>query len=296
MWKKILFKVTQHGRDGELSHIGNKCHKYLALLLKISKWYLRHPDYPFCYRSYYTYIELVITTNCTLKCKHCCHYINRFRNSSEYATPEIINGDIGQLLDGIKWVDVFRILGGEPLLYPDIHKVVSCVLESKKVGMVEIVTNGTISLKKEIVSLFPNDRLNIYVSNYGKLSGKISEYANSPDINVTIESQGSVWRDYGNLIYQDRNDKELMKQYSRCCRERYILFDGMLFNCATSAFGSRLKAFQPVQDEFVDVRCSKNGDELRRKLKRIRARKFFTACNYCHYGTDKFVAVEAAEQ
>jgi len=294
-WDGIKTRVARHGESLKIRKIKTKNKRRVALLFSAAWWYASHLDFFLHSGLYYSNIELAVTTNCTLRCKNCCHYIPRYARTP-YTPAEIMIGDLQKLLGSIRWVDEFRVLGGEPLLHPELDKIVSFLLDSKKIGRVEIVTNGTLSPSQRLLDLFPNDRLNIFVSDYGKLSCKVNEFALNQKINVTIPEPDDFWLDHGNLEFQNRTERELTNQYSKCSKDKCVMLNGILYNCASSAFGSDLKVFELKPDEYIDVHNSKSCKELQSKLSRFKRRNYFSSCNYCFWGTDKLLPIKAAEQ
>jgi len=294
-WEKLSSRASRHILNAENKSIKNRTLRRLYKLPKLLLWYIKHPGYFFRNGLYYSNIELAVTTNCTLRCKDCCHFTTKFSHAP-FTSSDILIDDLKKLLNSIERIDEFRVLGGEPLLYPDLYKIIQFLLSSEKIGGVEIVTNGTLSLPQEIENMFPNERLNIYVSNYGALSRKISEYESNSRINANISGEDDSWYDHGNLIFKSKTSEELKTQFAKCYKERCVMFEGKLYSCATSAFGYSLGAFQLSPTEYVDLRNAKDKRDIQKQLKALKHHKYITACSYCNWGTDQFISIPVAEQ
>jgi len=293
--KSLHFKNISRGNMPYIQNNPSRPLRLVAHGLQIVKWALTHPDALFHPELYYSHIELSLTTNCTLRCRGCCHFTPCFEKEAYTPASQIIE-DCRRLLNGIQWVDIFRVLGGEPLLYPELTRVVEFLLQSPKIGFVEIVTNGTLAPKKELLALFPHKRLNILISNYGALSSHIGDFAAVPPTNLTVLPTDQTWLDHGDLTFRNRSEPALRKQYSCCDKDKAVLTDGKLFNCACSAFGSRLGAFSLAPDEYIDLREINDPQKLTARLLRQRRLGYYTACNYCNRGTDRLVSIPPALQ
>jgi hypothetical protein len=83
--------------------------------------------------------ELHVTEHCNLRCEHCC-------NMSPFVAEETMPVDAVERLcrqmAGVLAVDVFKIMGGEPLLHPDIAGVLRAVRGSGISPKVRLFTNG----------------------------------------------------------------------------------------------------------------------------------------------------------
>lgn len=96
-----------------------------------------------------------ITNKCNLKCKHC----GAVKLTNE---NETINKDWRKIIDYCKdFVDCISLLGGEPLLYPEIEKVIEYANLN---GMdVFLITNGQSDIKK-LDNIMKHDISSIMVS------------------------------------------------------------------------------------------------------------------------------------
>lgn len=115
------------------------------------------------------YIETHIVDHCNLKCKGCSHF-------SGLATPSFKSLD--EFEKEIKrlsefGVGMFRILGGEPLLHPQV--VDFCVIARQYLpqSYIVLVTNGILitKLTDEQIQILNNNQIILCISSYGlKLS------------------------------------------------------------------------------------------------------------------------------
>lgn len=91
-------------------------------------------------------IQYIVTTHCTMQCKHCNTKIPYFTQDThvrpiDFAT---FKRDVDRLLSGVDFVLLFGLVGGEALLVKDLPKMVDYAVKQKKIHRVLIATNCTI--------------------------------------------------------------------------------------------------------------------------------------------------------
>ena len=96
---------------------------------------------PYCDAKFLPYLEFHIADHCNLNCKACSHYSGlvtkpRFPNFNQWAR------DFDLLKTFIDDIGVIRILGGEPLLNPEILLYMLKARENYPLARIYIVTNG----------------------------------------------------------------------------------------------------------------------------------------------------------
>ena len=123
-----------------------------------------------------TNLEASVVNECTLNCRHCVHFMPEYGHPP-LPSADLVISDLQKLLPTIERIDVFTLLGGEALLHPELHRMVSFLLKSDKIGRVDIQTTGTLAPPTEIVKLFPNPRLRFKIENFGRLSDKIKAFS-----------------------------------------------------------------------------------------------------------------------
>ncbi|MGX3012014.1 radical SAM protein [Helicobacter sp. 23-1044] len=124
------------------------------------------------------YFELVLTTKCSLRCESCNNLMQYFDSKNAYTCSlQGIIDAVSAILDKIDCVRNVRIIGGEPLLFKDIAKVVEFLDSKKKVRSFDIVTNG---------SIVPKNDLLLALAKSNKSSITISDYSASPNIKIPL--------------------------------------------------------------------------------------------------------------
>ncbi len=92
-------------------------------------------------------VQLEITRQCNLHCKHC------YNNSGAKRENELTVEEMKELIDELAHIGVLNVLvtGGEPLLHPDLFEIISYV-RSKPMSCM-VFTNGTL-ITKEVIHTF----------------------------------------------------------------------------------------------------------------------------------------------
>lgn len=131
------------------------------------------------------YIE--ICNQCNLKCLHC--YNESTINNHQYIEINQFIAIVNQMLNaGIRHI---TLSGGEPLLHPNIDKILSFLNDNKEIETVRIVTNGTLLVEK----------LSEYISSMPKLLIQISLDGGTYSINDKIRGVGTYNKVEEALIY-----------------------------------------------------------------------------------------------
>lgn len=174
------------------------------------------------------YFELVLTTKCSLRCESCNNLMQYFTNKTAYTcTIEGITATLEKLfshIDSVYWV---RIIGGEPLLFKDIDKVVSLLDSTHKVKSFDIVTNGTIVPKESLLqALAKSDKSFVSISDYtispnlttplkiDELSSALTRY-HIPHYCLWQE-QGAQWRSPGKIYKRNRSVQGIIHNFRSC--------------------------------------------------------------------------------
>lgn len=141
-------------------------------------WYVSQ-DYditPFFDRRELSYLEYQVADNCNMNCSSCSHYSNLIKGNvlSDYERTR--NG----FLKLKKYVDnicLIRVLGGEPLLNPDLDKYIAMNREIFPYSRIEIVTNGILvrSMPDHLIRSIKDNCIVMNISFYPAMKEKMAE-------------------------------------------------------------------------------------------------------------------------
>lgn len=240
-------------------------------------------------------IDVIITERCTLRCRDCVQLISHYKHPIHYDT-ELISASIKKFSEIVDAVGYVRLIGGEPLLHPDIADICEKAVYDNFLN-VGITTNGTVVPENDVLERLSKLPIDINISNYGELSGKINllqEKLEAYDIDYSILSQEYEWFRVNLPKENNRSEEEKQQVYSNCrCKENQTLLNGRLYRCN---YSGAIEPFHFIKNTYFDVMAEDvKPDEKKKKLRIFEEKMpFLEACEYCNMW--KQIPVQRAEQ
>ena len=246
-------------------------------------------------------LDVQITERCSLKCTNCSNLMQY------YEKP--VNSDLNQLflaierlMSCVNKIYEFRVLGGDPFMNKELHKVIDELKKYNQVEKVIVYTNGKIVPKGLNLDCLKDKKVILDITNYGEISNKHDEIIKVLEENKIAYSTTltTVWTDSGRILpYQTETEEEKKKKFINCCNSDILsILHGKLYRCPFSANATNLGAVPVDKTDIIDL-CDKDTpiEDLKKKIKNLTYNKdFLTACSYCN-GRDYTVAnIKAAEQ
>ena len=154
-------------------------------------------------------------------------------------------------------VDEFRVLGGDPFMNKELHKIVNKLVTYDKCKKVVVYTNAKFVPKGENLSCLKNKKVVLDITDYGassSASSKFIEVAKKENIAFTT-FRCNTWQDCGRIIpFSNKSEKQLEHQFTNCCNSDLIsLLHGKLYRCPFSANGVNLNAIPQNKTDEVDL-------------------------------------------
>lgn len=141
-------------------------------------------------------LQFFITSHCMLRCRECNALIPDLYKSPTlekgyFLSEEDFKRDLEALSTAVSSIRHFILLGGEPLLHKNIHKLVSLALNRPIISMIEIVITGTLLPKGEMLEGLARHKDHI--------SFRISDYSANPDLSTILkhEELERLFKDHG---------------------------------------------------------------------------------------------------
>lgn len=241
------------------------------------------------------YMEIVITTRCSLKCKDCANLMPYYEQPYNVDIGNIKEA-ISSLLQVVDEITVFRVIGGEPFVNNDLIEVVRSMIAESRILNIVIPTNGTVLHKeKELYEVLAHTKVSVSVSDYG--IGKVDEFCSELERNCINFSRGKemIWYDMGDLQCRNRTPKQLQGQFSNCIGTRCILNNKMYY-CPRASHADDLGLVKCPEQDYVDLK-TKDLVILKKNLLDILYRKQYTnMCNYCDMGLQDCTVIKAGVQ
>lgn len=236
--------------------------------------------------------ELHVVEHCNLRCANCC-------NLSPFVDAYILSaGQVGERLRRMArflHADVFKIMGGEPLLHPDLPGVLREVKASGIGDVVRLFSNGL---------LLPAMKEDFWAS-LDQLT--ISSYSSAPVKSATLALAERKSLEYGFVLNckpvdtfsqvlsprYEKDQEHVQAVYDACWLRHRCLIErrGRFFKCTRAAyaseFHSRVEREPPPPgfsflEDGVDVDAP---DLANRLLEYLNSPAPLASCRYCHGGS-----------
>jgi len=241
-------------------------------------------------------IEFTLTTKCTLRCKHCCNFIPDIKPDEHSITSfDEFKIQVDNLLKAVNSVKNFLLIGGEPLLVKDLHRFLDYAASKKKIKRIWIITNGTLLMKDELISVIKKyrNKVIISISNYSKneeLKNKLRHKEILEQINIA-NLEYDYKQDYCWMYTSPINSKKLREYspsyFSTCNNHCVAVFSGKIYICPRAGVFDIKKIYTPESEEVIDLNIENNPKILKKKLVTFYSKDYFSACNYCTVLEDK---------
>jgi len=246
-------------------------------------------------------LDVQITERCSLKCTNCSNLM-QFYEKPVNEDLDLLFSSLDRFMDSINEIDEFRVLGGDPFMNKDMHKVVNKLVSYEKAGKVIVYTNGKIIPKGPNLECLKNEKVILDMTNYGIVSNNAQAIIKvCEDNNIKYsESVTTVWQDCGEILpFQKRTEEEKKRKFIDSCNSDTLsLLKGKLYRCPFSANAENLNAVPKNKEDQVDLSDPKvTTADLKVKIKNVvYDKEYISACDFCN-GRDYTVKkIKAAVQ
>ena len=247
-------------------------------------------------------IDVQVSEKCSLKCADCCNLMQYYQKPKDIETNVLLKS-IEKFMMCVDSLDEFRVLGGDPFMNKDLHKIINKLITYDQCEKIIVYTNARFLPKGPNLEILKHNKIILEITDYGEkdslAASKFVEIAKKENINFE-HSLVSTWDDSGKIMpYSNKSEENLKKLFSDCCQQDLIsLLHGKLYRCPFSANASNLKAIpENKKDEvnLLDENLSIN--ELRDQVKNlVYDKEYLTACSYCKGRTYYSEKIKAATQ
>lgn len=238
------------------------------------------------------FFEFHLTDHCNLNCKRCAHF-------APVAKPRYASMD--EVIEAMKIIQLVlpghvNILGGEPLLHPDIDEILEYMGSNMPEGIrATLVTNGILldQMSDAFWDIVKRGKINVRITVYpAKIDyQKIVDLTKAKGVRL-LGLQTPALRFYAVELSEDgRNDPEYA--YASCRARCVQIRDGRLYPCPYSAYIEHINEsygtkFSHVEGEdYLVIEKITGASDVEKWLKK--AKPF---CTYCNYGRGSLVRWE----
>jgi len=234
------------------------------------------------------FVETMITQACNLSCHGCTNYSDLVH--SGYVTWADGRRQIEAWLERVNILD-FGILGGEPLVNPEVDKWIVGLRELMPEAQIRFTTNGINLNKKFHVIKLLHDigncviKIGVHVDDpkleqtihriYESYAWKpvteygIQRYVTGDRVRFHVKRPNVFWKtyrgDYANMMPHDSDPAEAFKQ---CCQQTCpLLYNGKIYKCSTAGLledtlarfnNPNYDQWVPLIDKGLNPNCSNN--------------------------------------
>jgi organic radical activating enzyme len=182
------------------------------------------------------HLETNITTACQLSCRDCNHFIPIQKAS--FIEVEQLEKDLNKLAKITK-AQAYALIGGEPLIHPDIVELLYVSRASGISDCIEVWTNGLLikrmpdefwmGLDKLVLSIYPGKE-----QHRKYIEDKCAEYS------VDLEVKDGL--PFTAVLHKSPDRERAKVKWARCWYRNnlFVVDNGYLYRCCTSPFIPKL--------------------------------------------------------
>ena len=232
---------------------------------------------------YLPYLEFHVADHCNLNCKYCTHY-SPLVKEAVFADYDTFEKDINQLKKYIYDIGIIRILGGEPLLNPELPRFIRLVRKLYPAAIIDVVTNGLLveKINDELIDTMKENVAFFHISLYKPMEERakdVKQFLYEKGIAYTISPLNEVFMKTQTLERQEDEDFFYSCFQATCT----CLQDGKIAPCyapfTTKYFNDSFGKNLPVE-EGVDL----YGSEMHLSLLKASLLIPMERCHYCING------------
>lgn len=261
-------------------------------------------------KTFVSLAQISLTERCTLKCKKCAHACYAVNNkAAEDLTLEQAYKSADSFFSKVDCIKEFVLIGGEPLLYRELAKVIQYIGERyrQKTGVFSITTNGTLIPSEEILCACRKYNVMFRISNYVRqlpwLKEKyerLKECLDKNNISYVLGEEEWEWMDYGfDFLERKGTRDELIRVFDLCrtpCRE---IRENRFYFCVMARSVSENLGYGLGTDDYLDL-DKLTGEDYKKELLEFTLgyseKGYLDMCDRCNGAEAKEYPIPAAEQ
>ena len=254
-----------------------------------------------------------VTSRCTFRCRHCNFFMPYFTDQDhyDYNEKEILQ-DFEDYFRVEGYVASWSIIGGEPLLYQRLPRIIGAVYEKfgSHIGYIQVISNGSLMPDQELLETMKKCGVRVRLSDYTHVLSyekKLAEVkrcleAHEIPYDMSVYKQ---WFDLGTNTcpipaYSD-SPESTASHMRLCATGCHQLNDRRFFFCG-QGFARPKKGFCSLEEgDYIDLsKCTGTVEEKEMLLRFCMGyppKGYISVCRTCYgMGSDNDRIVSVAEQ
>lgn len=215
-----------------------------------------------------TYSEsqcVVITTHCTLNCKHCLNFTPYIKNKA-HNNIEDIKKSIDTYFNAFDYCGLFHLTGGEPFMWPHCSDLFRYIYDNYKDCYEElgVSSNLVVNLSDELCQTLHDCKVVLFVDDYTdqidekkiELFNQSLEKLKKYNVNYTINKGSELkWFSIFPPVKDDSQESELylIKKYDTCGLRYSEIRHGYISNCDYFGFAQRAGIVEQDYSEWYNL-------------------------------------------
>lgn len=219
------------------------------------------------------YFELNIVDHCNISCLGCSHFSPI---AEKRVSPvEEVKNDLCRMSELTNQnVDEIHILGGEPLLHPDLLEILTVSRESFPNSVISLITNGVLLLKQDdsFWSVCADNQITIEVTKYPMSIDYETMHQTCVDKGVEFKFHsytGKATKTLYKMPLDENGTQDSIESFQNCTlANRWVaLMDGKMYTCQTAPnvhhFDKKFGTSMHLEyGDYLDIYKVKNIDEI----------------------------------
>jgi hypothetical protein len=234
-----------------------------------------------------------VNTFCTLKCRHCCQYMNHYSAEERGNFPlERIKQDINLMCDSSDFIREIYLQGGEFFLHPNSAEIIDFTLQKSTIGIVSVISNCICKIETSDISAMRHERFVLRISDYSNQLNKKQKELFEKNIlkfdtnGIPYQITRNEWIMPPDMQNLNHCEKRKIEQHSNCyskeSKRGRLVHNGVYYPCQRA---KELSVHHIVDypDNYLILDSVPSPTERKRIILSLNEREFYPSCAHCDW-------------
>ena len=180
------------------------------------------------------YLQIRVVNHCNLNCRYCGSCCNS-KEDQAYVDICKFTSYVKRIKELFPSIKTIKVLGGEPLLHPDLIEIIRLLRGSYPQSYMEIATNGILLLNMSMDNIKCVSELNVtfHITEYETVTPIIGDIKKKLDENNVKYYVSNTKKFFINK--RKTLDSDIYKAWNICqCRDCLDFSDGYIYRCSAA--------------------------------------------------------------